>query len=90
MVRRRCTCFCLTTVSDAKGMSYYSDRTLGQRLAMDEHILDQHRNELVNIGLIAYQKPLYQVLAINEVPVRTAGSLQSFGQIVKRIGEGRK
>jgi hypothetical protein len=57
---------------------------------MDEHILYQHRNELVNIGLIAYQKPLYQVLAINEAPVRTAGSLQSFEQIVKRIGEGRK
>jgi len=80
----------LVTVSDAKGMSYYSDRTLSQRLAMDEQILTRHRNELVNIGLIAYQKPLYQVLAINEEPVRTAGSLQSFEQIVKRIGEGRK
>ena len=57
---------------------------------MDEHILYQHRNELVNIGLIAYQKPLYQVLAINEAPVRAAGALQPFEQIVKRIGEGRK
>ena len=80
----------LVTVSDAKGMSYYSDRTLSQRLAMDEQILARHRNELVKIGLIAYRKPLYQVLASDEEPVRTAGALQSFEQIVKRIGEGRK
>jgi hypothetical protein len=80
----------LVTVSDAKGMSYYSDRTLCQRLAMDEHILARHRNEMMKIGLVAYQKPLYQVLAINEAPVRAAGALQPFEQIVKRIGEGRK
>jgi len=80
----------LVTVSDAKGMSYYADRTLCQRLAMDEHILDQHRTELMKIGLIAYQKPLYQVMAINKEPVRTQGELQSFEQIVKRIGEGRR
>ena len=80
----------LVTVSDAKGMSYYSDRSLSQRLAMDDQLLSRHRNELVNIGLIAYRKPLYQVLAINEEPLRTAGSLQSFDQIVKRIGEGPK
>ena len=80
----------LVTVSDARGMSYYSDRTLSQRLGMDEQILARHRNELVKIGLIAYRKPLYQVLAIDEAPKRTAGSLQSFKQIVKRIGEGRK
>jgi len=44
----------------------------------------------MKIGLIAYRKPLYQVLAIDEEPVRTAGALQSFDQIVKRIGEGLK
>ena len=55
----------LVTVSDARGMSYYSDRTLSQRLAMDEQVLAQYRNELMKIGLIAYQKPLYQVLAID-------------------------
>ena len=71
-------------------MSYYSDRTLSQRLAMDEHILARHRNELINIGLIAYRKPLYQVLAIASEPVRLTGSLQSVEQIFKRIGEGMK
>ncbi len=80
----------LVTVSDAKGMSYYSDRSLSQRLGMDENILAQHRRELMDIGLIAYRKPLYQVLAIDAEPVRETGSLQSFEQIVKRIGEGGK
>ena len=80
----------LVTVSDAKGMSYYSDRTLSQRLAMDETILAQYRSELMDIGLIAYRKPLYQVLAIDAEPMRPAGAIQSFEQIVKRIGEGRQ
>ena len=80
----------LVTVADARGMSYYADRTLSQRLGMDEHILVRHRRELMDIGLIAYRKPLYQVLAIEAEPVRTAGSLQSFGQIVKCIGERLK
>jgi hypothetical protein len=80
----------LVTVSDAKGMSYYSDRSLSQRLGMDDNILAQHRRELMDIGLIAYQKPLYQVLAIDAAPVRETGSLQSFEQIVKHIGEGLK
>ncbi|BBO87142.1 helix-turn-helix domain-containing protein [Desulfosarcina ovata] len=79
----------LVTVSDAKGMSYYSDRTLAQRLGMDEPEVIRVRSELVDIGLIAYRKPLYQVLAIDPEPVRTSGGLQSVEQIFKRIAEGR-
>ncbi|XPS86181.1 uncharacterized protein Dvar_41990 [Desulfosarcina variabilis str. Montpellier] len=45
--------------------------------------------ELVDIGLIAYRKPLYQVLAIDVDPVRQNSGLQSVEQIFKRIGEGR-
>jgi len=80
----------LVTVADARGMSYYSTRTLSQRLAMDEHALAQARDELVNIGLVAYRKPLYQVLAIDAEPAMRSGTLQSVEQIFKRIGEGRK
>ncbi len=80
----------LVTVADARGMSYYSARTLSQRLAMEEHALIQARAELINIGLIAYRKPLYQVLAIDTEPAMRSGTLQSVEQIFKRIGEGRK
>ena len=79
----------LVTVSDANGMSYYADRTLSQRLGMDAAEVTRVRKELVDIGLIAYRKPLYQVLAINADPVRQNGGLQSVEQIFKRIGEGR-
>ena len=47
----------LVTVADARGVSYYSDRTFSQRLSMDEQALIQSRGELVGIGLIAYRKP---------------------------------
>jgi hypothetical protein len=80
----------LVTVADARGMSYYSARTLAQRLAMDEHTLVRTRDELVDIGLIAYRKPLYQVLAIAAEPIRQTGTLQSVEQIFKHLGEGRQ
>ena len=55
----------LVTVADARGLSYYSDDSVMKRLCMDSATLDQARRNLVSIGLIAYQKPLYQVLALD-------------------------
>ena len=54
----------LVTVADAQGLSYYSDRTLCHRLAMSEHSLETARGELLEFDLVAYQPPLYQVLAL--------------------------
>ena len=81
----------LVTVADAQGLSYYSDRVISQRLAMDANTLAQARQELIRIGLIAYQKPLYQVLALDtptKATNRYPGQLQSLAQIFKQIGEG--
>ncbi len=81
----------LVTVADAQGLSYYSDRVISQRLDMDANTLAQTRKELIRIGLIAYQKPLYQVLAL-DTPTKTKntcpGQFQSLAQIFKQIGEG--
>ena len=77
----------LVTVADAQGMSYYGDRSVCQRLAMDQERLEKARQELVRLGLIAWQRPLYQVLALGDVPrQRSEGSLQSFAQILRGIG----
>ena len=80
----------LVTVSDAQGISYYSDRTLSQRLAIDD--LAEVRGELVNSDLIAYKKPLYQVLSLEVVPPTSFrpsnGRIESLGQILKQIREG--
>ena len=81
----------LVTVADAQGVSYYSNQTILQRLTMDANTLMQARHELIRIGLIAYQKPLYQVLAVDtpiEATRKYPGHIQSLGQIFKQIGEG--
>lgn len=80
----------LVTVADARGISFYSARTLSRRLGMDEPALSGARDELVTLGLIAYRKPLFQVLAIDAEVQRPTGALQGIEQIFKRIGEGRR
>ena len=88
----------LVTVADAHGLSYYSDASLMKRLRMDSSTLAQARRNLMQAGLIAYQKPLYQVLALdgNLVPVnKTAVSSplyrrpQSLKEILKQIMEDK-
>jgi hypothetical protein len=52
----------LITVADAQGLSYYSEAVLARRLSMDSARLRKARHDLIRTTLIAYQKPLYQVL----------------------------
>jgi len=58
----------LVTVADAQGLSYYAETSLCQRLAMTGTELHQARQALITRGLVAYQCPLYQVLALDAVP----------------------
>lgn len=58
----------LVTVADAQGLSYYADVSLCQRLSLTSTILHQARQALITRGLIAYQRPLYQVLALDAAP----------------------
>ena len=54
----------LVTVSDAQGLSYYGAATLARRLHLSEEDLDSARQQLIDLELIAYRAPLYQVLAL--------------------------
>ena len=56
----------LVTVGDAKGMSYYADASIMHRLSMDQTTLREARKNLVQAGLIAFKKPLYQVLSLDK------------------------
>ena len=58
----------LVTVADAQGLSYYSDKTITQWLSLDKHALNQARQQLLHLGLIAFERPLYQVLALDDPP----------------------
>jgi hypothetical protein len=55
----------LLMVADAQGLSFYSDCSLGHRLSMSHNVLHEARQELVQHDLVAYQQPLYQVLALD-------------------------
>jgi hypothetical protein len=58
----------LVTVADTQGLSYYADPSLSQRLSMTGAELHQARQALITRGLVAYQRPLYQVLALDAAP----------------------
>ena len=84
----------LVTVADAQGLSYYSEATLSRLLRMDPLQLVRCRQQLVGADLVAYQKPLYQVLALPPAQMvtpqagpRSAQAL-SVGDILRRVCEG--
>jgi hypothetical protein len=54
----------LVCASDAQGLSYYSDPRIAQLLTLEPATMSQARRELIELGLIAYQKPLYQLLSM--------------------------
>ena len=55
----------LVTVADAQGLSYYGNSTLARRLKLSAQELEAARAQLVELELIAYAAPLYQVLALS-------------------------
>lgn len=61
----------VVTVADAQGLSYYSENSIAKRLSMAPGRLCTARTDLIRLGLIAYESPLYQVLALDTrvVPV---------------------
>jgi hypothetical protein len=54
----------LVTVSDSQGLSYYGACTLSRRLRLSQEQLGAARQQLIELDLIAYRSPLYQVLAL--------------------------
>jgi hypothetical protein len=84
----------LVTVSDAEGLSYYSQATLQRMLRLTGPELGQAREQLIRAGLIVYEHPLYQVLSLEEAPgraqpqVRSQQSL-SVGEILRHIVGGQ-
>ena len=56
----------LVTVADAQGLSWYGDTSTARRLSIDEERLRRARGDLVRAGLLAYVRPLYQVLALGD------------------------
>jgi hypothetical protein len=78
----------LTSVADAQGLSYYSDASLMRRLKLDPVGLSASRQQLVQTGLIAYEKPLYQVLSLEPVGAPRSGPI-SMGELLRKALGGQ-
>lgn len=63
----------LVTVGDAHGLSYYSDASLARLLSLTPAQITAARRQLLAAGLIAYEEPLYQVLALEPAVESASG-----------------
>ena len=56
----------LVSVSDANGLSYYSDTSICRLVQLTVERLGCARKRLITADLVAYEAPIYQVLSIPE------------------------
>ena len=84
----------LVTVAYAQGLSYYSDPAIGRHLHMTSLELAQARQGLISADLLAFAKPLYQVLSLVDPASfpsgpaqreKRSGPAQSLGQILRQV-----
>jgi len=81
----------LVLAADAQGLSYYSDQKAARLLSMDRATFTKARAALQHAGLIAYQRPLYQLLSLDTPPPlkprysRAATEPQSIADIFRSI-----
>ena len=85
--------FFLVAVSDAQGLSFYADPTIGRLLKLPQDELIRARATLRARGLILHRHPLYQVLPLPEKreapppaspPPPRGGEPLSLGEILER------
>jgi hypothetical protein len=82
----------LVCVGDDKGLSFYSDQSLMKKLSMDQRTFENARANLIHIGLVAWQSPLYQVLCLEQILKQNhqpTGSSMSLGEILRNAMEVR-
>ena len=87
----------LVTVADARGLSFYADASIERLLSLSPQRLEQAREGLLGAGLIAYEAPLYQVLALEPgapAPPRrpspqAVGELRSMREILHQAMEAQ-
>lgn len=58
----------LVCAADSQGLSHYSDQRLRELLGLESAVFASARRELLSLGLIAWQRPITQVLALHDEP----------------------
>jgi hypothetical protein len=78
----------LICVADNKGLSFYGDKAIVNKLSMDQQTLQTARSGLIKNSLIAWRTPIYQVLSLEPVDnAHRSGSGMSLGDILKTAME---
>jgi hypothetical protein len=78
----------LVTVADVQGLSYYADATLARALSMNLDRLSQARSDLIRAGLIAYQRPIYQVLSLDSPRIEIRDDIKiKIGRLHDALGQ---
>lgn len=81
----------LVTVADAQGLSYYGEASIGKLLRLEREQIQAAREQLLLSGLIAYKKPVYQVLSLEEARLPVArhrihdGEPRTIGNIFTKL-----
>jgi len=76
-------------VSDARGLSYYADKSIMKQLNMDMETLRQARSGLIKNNLIAWQEPIYQVLSLEpRIIPRGSGQMMSLAEVLAGAAGG--
>ena len=77
--------FFLAAVSDKSGLSYYRDDSLSARLRIRHTRFCEARDELVRYDLIAFERPLTQVLSLPRAKSRRqqAGGLHAIRELFR-------
>ncbi len=79
----------LLTVADSRGLSYYSDASIGRQLRLDAVALSAARAQLIGADLLAHRRPLYQILSLPDAasgpPSQRFGEAASVGDILRRV-----
>lgn len=78
----------LVTVSDAKGLSYYSDASICKLFSLNEETLVTARSQLMRAELIAYKSPIYQVLSLDIPQIYERQNRQSTSRSNKPMSIG--
>lgn len=86
----------LVTVSDKDGLSYYSDKAIGNWLGMSVGEVAFARAELIHADLLTHQGAIYQLLSmpcekeVNKTQPATQSDMMSVRTILQTIAGGAK
>jgi hypothetical protein len=79
----------LVCVADARGLSYYADKSIMKQLNMDVESLLKARSGLIKNNLIAWQEPIYQVLSLEpRIIPRGSGQMMSLAEVLAGAAGG--